>query len=91
MTIKEKLKKMITSRGMFESQFDQVFPLIEAELLSFTSRASINPIDWEDSAESYPEILYKVIWVTSSPIILKWIDENCPNAWFRPMFAPTSV
>lgn len=83
MTVKDKLKEMLTSRGMFDTQADNVLqeaiPNIEALTPDYK-------ISWDDSAAAYPAPLYAVMWLPLRDAALKWIDANLPQAWFRPMF-----
>lgn len=82
MTTREKVIKQLEDNGMFLEQAEQVFkkaqPLLKRDDYTIT---------WDRPASEYPEPFYNVLWVMIKPIALQWIDENCPQAWFRPMFA----
>jgi len=41
---------------------------------------------WCDREDSYPFELKPVLWLNLCSVALKWIDANCPAAWFRPLF-----
>jgi len=45
-------------------------------------------VDWNGDESGYPKILYPILYESIKPIALKWIDENCHQAWFRLMFMP---
>ncbi len=80
-TTKQKCLKMLTNRGMFENQAEQVLEraLPEIEIGNYE-------ITWNRPASEYPEPLYAVINVILNKVALEWIDENLPEAWFRPFF-----
>ena len=42
---------------------------------------------WLDSTEGYPKCMLSLITVSAARAALDWIDANCPQAWYRPMFA----
>ena len=77
----EKIKDMLIENGMFDGQADQVLDLLIDDLAarSMTGR-------WNDDIEGYHSQLLAVIWRSARRIALGWIDENLPQAWFRPMF-----
>lgn len=81
MTTKEKLIAWMVGNGMFEDQAQEVFNLVRPALEIDGYR-----ITWDRPAEEYPNAMYAVWILTLKPIALAWIDENCPMAWFRPMF-----
>ena len=41
---------------------------------------------WEDKASDYPDVLNSVLILSLNAFTLKWIEENMPLAWFKPMF-----
>lgn len=43
-------------------------------------------ITWDSPAQEYPHKFYTATFVAVARVALKWIDENIPQAWFRPMF-----
>ena len=82
MTVEEKLKSMLVECGMFENQADDVLVRVQADE---AHEAMLGR--WNEPADNYPEQLYLVLWMAVKDAALAWIDENCPRAWFRPMFA----
>lgn len=82
-TTKERLKEMLTSKGMFETQADAV---LEEAIPKIESLVSDYKFTWDRPAEEYPDTLYVLIWIIISEVALEWIDKNIPLAWFRPMF-----
>ncbi len=83
MTTKERLKKMLTDRGMFDSQADAVLKEVIPQIESLTPGYRIT---WDRPANEYPDAVYNVMWLPLRDAALKWIDKNMPQAWFRPMF-----
>lgn len=82
-TTREKLKKMLTDRGMFDSDADKV---LENVIPQIESMGPMYKITWNSPADGYPDTFYNLIWLLLRKTALKWIDENVPEAWFRPMF-----
>lgn len=80
---KDKLKSLLTERGMFDEQAEAVLseaiPQIEALVPGYK-------IAWSSPAEDYPDQMYTVWWMSLKETALVWIDKNIPKAWFRPMF-----
>jgi len=82
-TVKEKLECALMKMGMFESQAKEVIDLAIPKLQEL---AGDYKITFNNSSDSYPNGLYAVWFITIKPIALKWIEENKPQAWFKPMF-----
>ena len=83
MTVKEKLQEMLVKNGMFESQAKEVMVLAMPELSNLVDDYDIT---FDSSSDDYPAIIYKVLFLALKPIALKWIEENLPNAWYKPVF-----
>lgn len=81
MTFKEVMVKAMTSRGMFPSQAEEV---IEKYIVSNEANPMMDR--WHDDASGYPEALQDILWMGVKDYAAKWIIENAPYAWFRPMF-----
>lgn len=82
MTVEEKLKKMLIDHGMFEDQAVAVMELVKADKVNESMENR-----WNDEAAGYPPRLFVALWMSVSNHALEYIDEKCPKAWFRPMFA----
>lgn len=82
MTIEERLIEMCVDCGMFDTQAKEVLDRVKADKVNEPMKQR-----WNDAPEDYPEILFNVIWINTKQHALEWIDENLPQAWFRPMFA----
>lgn len=81
MTIEEKLVEMLVNDGMFDTQANQVMERVKSNKIN---EAMIGC--WGDATEGYPETLFMPLWASTKDHALEWIDENLPQAFFRPMF-----
>ena len=43
---------------------------------------------WNDRASDYPPIMLNVLMVGVNAAALRWIDDNMPRHWARPLFTP---
>ena len=84
-TIKEYLIKILISMGMFESQAIKVMEIAIPKIHKLTDHYRIN---FDDDSETYPRPIYNVLMLGIKPIALEWINENAPEAWYKPMFEP---
>ena len=74
---------MLTDRGMSDGQADDVLKDAIPQIESLTENYRVT---WDRPASEYPDVIYNAMWLHLSNATLKWIDENAPQAWFRPMF-----
>jgi len=44
---------------------------------------------WNDDINGYPPMIKSLVWMSLKPIALQWCEDNCPEAWFKPMFMST--
>ena len=87
-TTREKFEQMIYQRGVFENQakaiMDYAIPLVNAK---YEHLEIAHKIDWSGRADGYPEQFYPLTFeIEIKPLVVLWIDENIPQAWFRAMF-----
>ena len=82
MTFEEFVKSNLESCGMFPNQCNIVFEIVKnaKENQSMADR-------WTDDISFYPEIMQNSILLSAKTQALIWVDENCPQAWFRPVLA----
>jgi hypothetical protein len=78
--------KAMTSRGMFPSQANEV---IEKYIALRKDESMLSR--WNDEVSAYPEPLQSILWMGVKDYAAKWIEENAPEAWFRPMFQYSDV
>lgn len=83
MTVREKLKKMLTDCGMFDNQADKV---LEEAIPAMESMGEAFTLTWDSPSEHYPDSMYSIIRIPLYKETLKWIDKNAPEAWFRDIF-----
>lgn len=84
-TLKDAMLERLQGNGLFPDQAEAVFKEAIADECMETMVGR-----WNDEASGYPEGLIVTSWMLMKPIAAKWIEKNCPQAWFRPMFAPGS-
>lgn len=83
MNTKQKLESMLIKRGMFDSQVESIMKIAIPELNELVGRYDIT---WDRPSDEYPDVIYNILFIAIKPIALKWINENKPKAWFKPMF-----
>ena len=83
MTTREKLESMLIERGMSIQQANEVMDLAKPKIDEIAENYTIT---YNTPASEYPDIIYKSLFMLIKPIALKWIEENKPLAWFKPMF-----
>ena len=75
---------MMVELGMFESQAEKVMEVAMPEVDSLVDDYKFT---WDRPATEYPDAVYKIVFnMNIKPIAFKWIEENVPMAWFKPMF-----
>lgn len=82
MSIEETIKKMLFERGLFEDQCDAILARMKASPANEAMQGH-----WQDKPEDYPEMMMSLAWYSARKEALAFIDENCPQALFRPVFA----
>lgn len=83
MTTREKLESMLIERGMSVQQANEVMDLAKPKIDEVADNYEIS---YDRPASEYPDIIYNTLFLFIKPIALKWIEENKPLAWFKPMF-----
>jgi hypothetical protein len=80
-TFKETLIKHLTDNGMFPDQANAVFD-------QYSNDAG-KPMAgrWNKPTASEPNTVLAVLILSINDEAVRWIDENLPKAWYRPMFA----
>lgn len=84
MSTKDRLIRMCFECGMFENDAKQV---VESAIPDIDALVSDYQITWDQPADGYPNQLYAIWFITVKEHAIKWIDKNCPQAWFREVFA----
>lgn len=82
MTIEEKLVDMLYNHGLFKHQAVEIIERVKADEVNKSMMGR-----WQDQMDGYPSQLLAGLWLSVEDHALQWIDENCPQAWYRPIFA----
>lgn len=80
-TIEDKLKEMLFNHGLFEDQTATVMEMMKADEVNEAMEGR-----WGENVEDYPPVLLSVLWLSMRDCALRYIDANCPKAWFRSLF-----
>lgn len=81
MTIEQELYRRIFECGVFDKD---VAAIIERVKASPENEAMITR--WNDDVDDYPSAMISIAWLSAKRHALEYIDENCPQAWFRGAF-----
>ena len=82
MTFEQYAKKYLFENGMFEEQAAQVVEMAKKDEANESMKNR-----WGDDVEGYPPDMLSILRVSLNDTAVRWIDENQPKAWYRPMFA----
>jgi len=80
MNIEEWLTQELTTRGLWEEQSAAIMDIIKAD-------KSARGVRWSELVEGYPDAFRGALLMFAGSEAVAWIDENCPRAWFRSVFA----
>ena len=81
MTFSEKIKSMLTQCGMFDDMAEKVLEMVKADPANEVMKNR-----WNDRVSDYPQVMENIMWLAAKKSALEYIEENCPNAWFKPVF-----
>lgn len=81
MIFTDKLKELLMENGLSSDDADKVMKLVVNDPVNKAMEGR-----WHEDVSGYPPAIINLMWMSTKPIALKWIDDNCPLAWFRPMF-----
>jgi len=82
MTVEKKFIIKLTAYGMFESHALEVMAAAKKDIKLLVDYS----VTWDDSSSAYPEVIYNVLWPVIKSTARRWLEENLPLAWYRPMF-----
>lgn len=82
-TVRQRLERMVFEKGVFEEQAAEIITAAIPELASALDGYKMN---FEALASDYPDSLYTVMFWKIKPIAVRWIEKNCPEAWFLELF-----
>ncbi len=86
MTFEIKIKEYLEDNGMFPENSKAVF-----EAMKSTKENEAMSQRWYDDPSDYPSIILRLAIISARHYALIWIDENCPDAWYRPLFTGEKV
>lgn len=84
MTLTEYMVKQLTDRGMWEKDAITILTIIKAE----EETKDIHWNDLMDQPAGYPIQLIAVLLMIIKQRALEWVDENCPEAFYRELLTP---
>jgi hypothetical protein len=79
-TIREHVIYFLVRNGMFVDDAEKVFEIYKQEDDGCMKER------WDDKMCGYPPQFEATIMLGINRIVLKYIEEHMPKAWFRPMF-----
>ena len=82
MTFQEHIRLQLLANGLFESMVEEVMPII----LNHENFKGTMDTRWNENVDNYPEMMKGLNFMAVKPIVLEWLEENHPEAWFKPMF-----
>lgn len=83
MTAQDFYHNSLTERGMFESQADEVFDLFSKRMEEDSEGYDFR---WDKPILEWPQPLQSAGSMILNQVARAWIEQNAPQAWFRPMF-----
>lgn len=80
-TFESYIMTQLQARGLWDYQAREIMTTLKADdiMKDMAQR-------WQDSPDGYPPALLVGVWMNAERHALRWIDENMPEAWFRPLF-----
>lgn len=78
-TIRQVITAQLIGMGMFDNQANEVVALAEEKVESMQGR-------WDSQASDYPPAVVKITFMHVKKVALEWINNNAPQAWFKPLF-----
>jgi len=84
LTTRQRFEKMLIERGML---YDQAHAVMDKAIPIIDEQSGDYEVTWERPSTEYPDAVYNVMFLTVKPIALEYIEQVCPNAWFKGMFA----
>jgi hypothetical protein len=78
----EELKGMLLNNGLADSQAQDILEKFVAQAENDTKKVLSSSKDKGD----YPLMVYSLVWVDVKRFVLLWARDNCPMAWWLPVF-----
>jgi hypothetical protein len=78
-SVKGWLLSELVKNGMFQNQAEEVMQQFMPNHPTMNDR-------WDSQMDEYPQVMRAVLWMNLKHEALKYINEKCPMAWFKPLF-----
>jgi hypothetical protein len=85
MTFENFTRNYLFERGMIDPQIQFVIEMAKTDSDNIFDGTMVGR--WNDNMGDYPEVTTLMFPLLINVFALKYIDDNCPKAWFRPCFA----
>ncbi len=90
MTCLEKIKKIIQTANtdsdlLPDDMLEAVMPAV-LDNINEQSKSIGYKFTFNRPYEEYPEMVYIMLWCGVRHIVLAWLEENKPKAWFKHMY-----
>lgn len=84
LTTRQRFEKMLIERGMF---YDQAHAVMDKAVPVINEQCGDYEVAWDRPSTEHPDAVYNVMFLKVKTIALEYIEQVCPNAWFKVMFA----
>lgn len=79
MTFAKYIEERLIENGIWPHDAPKIIQMIMDDNEAMKGR-------WHEDISGYPLMIMITLWMTAKRVALKFIDENQPQAWYRPMF-----
>ena len=79
----DSMKKYLSENAMSEDDVEGVIALVEEHALFNSMQGRLN-----EDVFAYPNIMMNLCIINIKVVALEYIDEHCPQAWFRTCLLP---
>jgi len=86
MTFEQYIRKQLDEAALFPEDVEAVIKRIKD-----APENKVMENLWHRDLEGYPATMQKLAEVTMKRHALLWIEETCPDAWFKVCFLPEEV
>jgi len=86
MTVEQKIRTLLAEHGLWpDKNVDAVMKIYKE------THPEIEDKVWQEPLTAYPPQMIVAIWMGVRHTVVRWIDENCPEAFYRPMFTDEEI
>lgn len=76
----------VNSSILFESWKGDIMPLIQEKLNEAADKINYDGWTWDRPYSEYGPTTTLLFWLTIRPVVLQYLNDNHPEAWFKPMY-----